>query len=127
MHRILFAAIALGAAPLSAHSQTPTPAATTTGTAVATGTPLPANTMITCANGIKLTFVPGTNPILTAEATDGTVPPGLAAAAVHTVRFIDKNGRDVDPATIRPTERLQPLGGSGPNGLILQKIMVDRD
>jgi len=83
--------------------------------------------MITCANGIKLTFVPGANPILTAEATDGTVSPGLAVAAVHTIRFVDKQGHDVDPTSIKATERLQPLGGSGPNGLILQKIMVDRD
>jgi hypothetical protein len=48
-------------------------------------------------------------------------------ATVHTVRFVDKHGGDVDPSSIKPTERLQPIGGSGPQGLILQQILVDRD
>jgi len=43
------------------------------------------------------------------------------------VQYIDKHGRPVDPASIKVGERLQAISDWGPNGPVIQQIMVDRD
>jgi hypothetical protein len=123
LRTILFFAITVGfaAIPRLALAQTTAPIA---------AAPV-ANTIATSAGGIQITFVPGSGPVLTATSTGEektpVLAPGLAVASTKTVRFIDQHGRDIDPKTIKPTERLQPLYDSGPAGAVLQTVMVDRD
>ena len=119
MHRInliLFASVAVAASQVLA--QTPTPAVLP-----------PANAITTVANGVSIMFVPGSAPVLTANSasTADAAAPGLAIAASKTIRYIDKHGKPIDPASIKPSESLQPILDSGPNGRVIQTIMVDRN
>jgi hypothetical protein len=94
---------------------------------------VPANAITTSAGGIQITFVPGSVPQLTVASTSAdtvsgiAVPAALAVAITPALRYVDKHGKDIDPKSIKPTERLQPLYDSGPGGLVLQTVMVDRD
>lgn len=117
MHRIKLLIVASSAiVALEIAAQTPAPVVQ-----------LPENAITTVANGVSITFVPGSAPVLTANSASSDVSPGLAIAASNTVRYIDKHGKPVDPATIKPNESLQPIFDAGPNGRVLQTIMVDRD
>ncbi len=71
--------------------------------------------------------MPGSAPVLTAASSSGDTTPNLVAAISGSIRYIDKHGKAIDPKSIKPTERLQPLYDSGPGGLVLVKVMVDRN
>ena len=82
-----------------------------------------ANGISVIANGIVLTVTPGSPPTITAaSATDGS-----PIAIPKNLRFVDKHGRNVDPASITLETRFQAIYDSGPNGPVIQQVMVDRD
>jgi hypothetical protein len=108
-----------------------------------------ANTITAVANGIQLTFIAGSTPTVTAISTDAATSPAATPAASlalnpnaipsasatpippipvsKSFRFADKQGRTIDPKTIKLTERLQPVAAWGPSGPVLQAVVVDRD
>ena len=134
---LICSAVLVLTAPQTAPAQSSAPVATST------------STITVVANGISLTFTPGSAPVVTATSTEigsrsaapaPATTPGLNPAAIPSTNatpipvavsksfhFINKHGQTIDSKTIKQTERLQPLFDSGPNGQVLQAVMVDRD
>ena len=100
-------------------AQSPAPTAPTT--TVAPTTP----TTETRANGVVTTFASGLPTTVTflgtAAATTDPIPVGNA------VGYVNKNGIQIDPATIRPGTRMQAILDSQGGSPVVRQIMVNQE
>ena len=126
MRRYLQLVIAVGASSFSAadlNAQAPagTPSISPgAGTLAATAAQL--NELSTTAGGITITYTTG-QPI-TITAADGnplSIPVALA------LRFINKRGLAIAPASIVPGTRMQAIVDGDENSAVISRVMVDQD
>jgi ABC-type transport system substrate-binding protein len=105
-------------APL-AFAQTSTTTTETTTTKPATET----TTTSTTTSGIVTTFTPGT--AIFVRTGDGIDP--VRYLLGKTVHYVNKAGKEIEPAMVRPGAKVQVAYDKSGDTLVVSKVVVDQD
>ena len=122
MKRIILS-IACGLVAPLAFAQTSTTTSETTTTKPTTGTTTETSTTSTTVSGTVTILTPGT--AIFVRTGDGIDP--VRYLLGKTVHYVNKLGKEIEPAMVRPGAKVQVIYDKSGDTLIVNRVVVDED